>query len=167
MHKFKNNKITGRRKKIGAYAFYACTDLKNVKIPKSLSDIGLLSFSGTNWLKNKQAENPLVIVNGILIDGMYCKGNVTIPKSVKTIGAGAFYRCSNLKSVKIPKSVNSICGGAFFDCIGLETIIIPNSIKSIGKTAFSNCTSLKKVKIPKGVKTICNEAFANCQSLKR
>ena len=63
-------------------AFSNCTNLVDVTIPKSVISIGSRAFAETCWLKNKRQENPLVIVNNILIDGYECKGNVSIPKSV-------------------------------------------------------------------------------------
>ncbi|ORX76796.1 hypothetical protein BCR32DRAFT_271067 [Anaeromyces robustus] len=46
-----------------------------------------------------------------------------IPDSVKTIEFGAFAYSTNLISVTIPKSVNSIGKGAFFGCTALEKVI--------------------------------------------
>ena len=39
--------------------------------------------------------------------------SVTIPEGVNGIGAGAFYNCKNLKEITIPKSVKSIGDEAF------------------------------------------------------
>lgn len=38
------------------------------------------------WLNNKIAENPLVIVNGNLINDYNCTEVIVIPDSVKSIG---------------------------------------------------------------------------------
>ena len=51
--------------------------------------IGTLAFDGTPWLEAKQAENPLVIVNHILINGKACTGAVIIPDGVTSIGEDA------------------------------------------------------------------------------
>lgn len=121
---------------IGNGAFSGCTDLKEINVPDSVTSIGRGAFSGTSWLESKQEENPLVIVNNILVDGYKCFGDVVIPDSVTSIGDSAFEYCIGLTSVTIPDSVTSICKCAFKDCKNLTSIIIPDSITSIGLKAF-------------------------------
>ena len=78
-----------------------------------------------------------------------CHGltSVTIPESVKGIGAYAFYGCHGLTSVTIPESVKSIEYYAFYGCYGLTSVTIPNSVTSIGDYAFSGCSGLTSVTI--------------------
>ncbi|MDE7363315.1 MAG: leucine-rich repeat protein, partial [Ruminococcus sp.] len=78
------------------------------------------------WLESKQKENPLVIVNGILIDGKTCSGDVIIPESVTSIGDLTFSYCSGLTSVTIPESVTSMGYSAFQGCSGLTSVKILN-----------------------------------------
>ena len=80
---------------IGKYAFSGCTSLTSITIPDSVTSIGDSAFSGTPWLTEKQEENPLVVVNGILIDGTTCTDNVVIPDSVTSIVAYAFRNCTS------------------------------------------------------------------------
>ena len=88
--------------------FKNCKNLTSITIPKTIKSIGNYAFDGTKWLENKRKKNPLVIVNGILIDGFACKGKVNIPSTVKSIGDGAFKNCS-LTKINIPKSLEK-CG---------------------------------------------------------
>ena len=132
---------------IGEFAFSDCSSLTSVTIPESVTSIGGYAFDNTPWLKAKQEENPLVIGNGILIDGTTCEGDVTIPESVTSIGYGAFKGCSSLTSVIIPESVTSIGDEAFYYCENLTSVIIPESVTSIGEGAFDSCSSLTSVTI--------------------
>ena len=94
---------------IGNYAFFECTGLTSINISEGVTSIGDDAFYGTLWLTNKRQENDsLVIVNGILIDGTTCSGEVTIPDGVTNIGNSAFFGCSGLTNISIPKSVTSI-----------------------------------------------------------
>ena len=97
---------------IGNSSFALCTSLNSVAFPKSVSNIGANAFSDTKWLSSKKKENPLVIVNDILIDGSSCSGEVEIPENVTDIGAAAFYHCNDITSVIIPNSVTNIGNNA-------------------------------------------------------
>ena len=122
---------------IGNWAFSECSSLTSITIPESVTSIGASAFYDTPWLTNKQKENnSLVIVNGILIDGTTCSGEVTIPDGVTSIGNSAFYDCSSMTSISIPKSVTSIGDFAFFNCSSLTSIEIPSSVTSIGESTF-------------------------------
>ena len=122
----KTVKIPSSVKSIGAFAFGWCNNLKTIKIPSSVKNIGSGAFTGTKWLENKKKKNPLVVVNGILIEaftGVTSKGKLTIPSSVTKIGEYLFsdpnypaIGTDVLKSVKIPKSVKEIGNGAFASC---------------------------------------------------
>ena len=76
--------------------------------------------------------------------------NIIIPSEynglpVTKIGANAFYRCDNIKSVKIPEGVTNIDTSAFTLC-SLTSIYLPSSIKRIDGS-FGTCIHLKSVHI--------------------
>ena len=150
---------------IGSYAFHDCENLLSITIPNSVKSIGGNVFYGTKWLENQHKKNPLVVVNGILIDGTKCSGKVTVPSSVKSIGDEAFGGCENLTSITIPSSVKSIEKNAFLYCTNLSSVTIPSSVTSIGDYAFQGCVKLTSITIPGSVTSIGNEAFLYTQWL--
>ena len=127
---------------IGFGAFSGRNSLKSIIIPDSVTNIESKAFSGTPWLKSKQKIHPLVVVNGILIDGTTCSGNVTIPDSVTSIGDDAFCDCTDLTSITLQSGMTSIGNQAFFNCTGLTSITIPDSVTNIDEGAFSACPNL-------------------------
>ncbi|MBI4856634.1 MAG: leucine-rich repeat protein [Acetobacterium woodii] len=113
----------------------------NVVIPDKIgevtvTEIGTGAFSGKTSLKT-----------------------VTIPDTVTSIGANAFYQ-SGLTGVAIPEAVTSIGADAFYECLSLTTVTFtgtPNLV-TIGDRAFRGC-KLNSVVIPNKVTSIGNDAF--------
>jgi hypothetical protein len=89
----------------------------------------------------------------------------TIPKSVTSIGQGAFYQCSRLTGITIPSGVTSIEFGAFGRCSGLTDIILPSSLSYIDRNAFIMCSNLREIIIPAGVPSIGEDTFYQCTNL--
>lgn len=167
-----NNTITSvtvpkTAKSIGTYAFAYCRSLSSVSIASSVTHVGYNAFASTPWLTNKQKSNPLVVVNGILIDAYTTKGAVKVPSTVKTIGEGAFRYNNNVTSVSIPSSVKLIEDGAFYSCGKLKTATISSGVTTIGTEAFNNCAALETCTLPSSVKTIGDRAFYYCTALKQ
>ncbi len=61
---------------------------------------------------------------------------LTLPQSLHTIGAYAFWSCMNLQEVKVPDGVSVIGKGAFMDCPHLQKAVIPASVTKMDDSAF-------------------------------
>ena len=72
--------------------------------------------------------------------------SITLPNTIKTIGASAFRRCLKLATITIPESVEKINDNAFYNCSSLTEITIPSSVTRIGYQAFYYCSNLTSVK---------------------
>ena len=147
--------IPGSVSSIGVSAFDGCKGLISITIPESVTNIGVQAFSNCIRLTsiNVDPENAVydsrdncnAIIessSNALIAG--CTHTI-IPESVTSIGEGAFFGCTGLKSITIPESVTSIGDYAFIDCSNLTSITIPESVTSIGEGAFWSCEGLLKV----------------------
>lgn len=114
------------------FAFAECTALTDVIIPESVESISNSAFRRTPWLENKQKENPMVIVNGILFDGSACKGDVVVPDTVRVISPWAFSGARDqITSITVSEGVEVLGGAAFASCPGLKSVVLPSTVHEI------------------------------------
>lgn len=151
---------------IGVGVFSDCKSLKNLEIPETVTTIKNFAFSDTLWLDLKREENPIVAINGILIDGVAAKGDVVIPDGVHTIKERAFYQNKDITSVKIPESVTVIEQEAFQECSNLESANIPSEISKLENRIFSD-TGFREFVIPENVKVIDSLILCCCENLQK
>jgi hypothetical protein len=126
---------------------------------------------------------------------------VVFPEGITKIDAASFIDCYNLRSVRLPKSLSTLGDGAFSQYKSLAAITvaednaqyadrdgilfskdlavllqypagknasaytIPDSVKIIGNGAFSRCSALTSVVISNSVTTIGDYAFYGCSGL--
>lgn len=122
----------------------------DVTIPESFESLPVSSIAAGAFKENKNIKS------------------VTIPESVRSIGATAFIGCTELNKVVFAGtfSINSLATGTFSGCTKLDGVVIPDSVKSIGYKAFENCTSMTTLTLPSNLETIDNYAFSGCTALK-
>ncbi len=73
---------------------------------------------------------------------------------------------SSIKTVQIEEGVTSIGAAAFYQCSNLTEVIIPNSLTTISYEAFRGCSSLQEINIPAGVSSIQDRWVTDCGNLK-
>lgn len=148
---------------IGDWAFDQCENIQNVTykdydgaagvgvaLPKSVITIGDHAFSRTG-----------------------VTGTLKLPENLTTIGAYAFYQCTNLTGpLVIPQGIKSIEEKTFAECGFTGDITIPDDMTTIGDHAFDKCTNIKSVRytgytgnagiaLPESVNTIGKYAFSD------
>ena len=170
-----NSGTTYSVKSVGYWAFSGCSGLTSITIPNSVTSIDVYAFSGCSGLTSIQVEtgnttydsrdncNAIIeTATNTLIAG--CQ-NTTIPNSVTSIEAEAFFGCTNMTSITIPNSVTSIGSSAFEGCSGLTSFTIPNVLTTISPATFRDCRGLTSIIIPESVTSISWGAFTDCSSL--
>ena len=76
--------------------------------------------------------------------------------SVTKINSYAFYKNSNITTLKIGNKVTEIGSNAFEMCSSLKIIVIPASVSKISSGAFAYCSSLEKAYYQGNLSQWCN-----------
>ena len=117
--------------------------------------------------------------NATMISNTYSNGIgiMTFDKTITgltnlTGRSGGFRENTNLVSVVLPNSVESIGAYAFFGCSNLTSIVLTDRVASnpsasIGNCAFWRCSNLQEFTFPSGLRYIYNSVLLDCTSLNR
>ena len=148
---------------IGAGAFKYCSGLTSVTIGNSVTSIGNEAFKGCSGLTSITYNAKNCEVAQDWLTNCNSVSTFELGSDVETIPSHLCQGLSNLTSISIPNSVTSIGASAFFECSSLTSVTIPKSVTSIGTSAFANCSSLKSVVFGAGLTSIGSDAFSECR----
>ena len=145
---------------ISEYAFYNCSTLTSIKMPKSITKIKDYAFYDTALSEIDIPVNVTEIADYAFYSTQI--ENLVIPNKVTTIGNYSFYN-SNISSLTIGANVTTI-GDYAFSYTYIKTLNIPNKVTFIGERAFYACR-LRSVTIGSSVTLIGKLAFYECNTL--
>lgn len=120
---------------IGELAFGHCSELNNITLPATLTEIGVSAFNQSGLTA------------------------VTVPAKVKTVSENAFYACRKLVSLTIENGVESI-GASAFEETGITSLSLPASVKTVDKRAFRDCNALAQISFSEGLESLGSLAFS-------
>ena len=109
-------------------AFAGCANLYSVIYQGDMRSWFAIDF-------NNEAANPMWIAQQLNIQGAH--DDIVIPEHVTKIPAGTF-RGSSITSVTLHEGITSIGAYAFYGCSQLAEIVIPDTVVYIGEHAFEN-----------------------------
>lgn len=153
---------------IGDRACYGLENLKEIRLPSSISYIGRKAFEGTAWLAMQRKQSSCVIVNGILISAYYDSMvlEARLPENIWRIASYAFY-LSEVYRVKLPDSVREIDSDAFYNA-GVTEIEFPNQENLLlHAPVIRGCSRLKEMIIPEKIERIEEGLVEGCPVLQR
>lgn len=117
-------------------------------------------------LKSVTVANATIIPEGYFRNYEYIE-KVTL-NDVQTIGAEAFAKCKDLKTVTGSESLTSIEEKAFYDCAELTSIENLEQVKEYKDSVFENCQKLNvQENIFTNAVSIGNSAFKECDALQK
>lgn len=136
---------------IGKEAFYWCAFTGSLTIPEGVAEIADGAFSSLHQFNRDRMFN----------------GTLTLPSTLKTIGAEAFAYTDFSGELLIPDGVTSIGANAFEECDGFGgTLSLPDSVKTVGEWAFYLCKGFTGLKLSAGLTKIEKLSFAHMYGLK-
>ncbi len=174
-------------KKIGNYAFYCATALKNAVVPDSVEYIGNYTFAFCKGMTDITLGENVSVIGDFAFDGCEVLENITSYDNILKVGTEAIHDTpyfKNIMSAKKPvylgkclisirpdvigtdlvveKGVRAIASSAFQNFSSIENITIPDSVEYIGNRAFSYCSGVKTLTIGKGLKEVDEFGFESC-----
>jgi len=148
---------------ISADAFAGCVDLKEIYIPKSVTELAEGSFAGCTSLTKVVIANTDLKPVANVFEGCKVIKNIEVPMA----WVANFVESSKatLETVSIT-SGDRIADSAFYGCKSLVKVTLADSITEIGASAFAGCTKLTTIELSSESKlaTVGRSAFDGCSA---
>ena len=121
--------------------FNGSSDIKTIKLPSNIKEIGEYAFSNMERLENVNIGDT----------------------NIKNLSDGTFYNTKSLKEINLPSILEKI-GNSAFSRSSIEKINIGDSLKEIDDLAFYK-SKIKQIKLPSTLERIGKFAFSECFNL--
>ncbi len=130
---------------IGDEAFFGCTSLCDIIIPDSVNAVGYFAFAETPWF-NAQDDEYVIVGDGVLLKYNGKAVSIVIP-SIKDVHyiSDSFRNCKNIICITVPDTVKIIGAYAFAGCSSMTTINLPADIMYMSGTCFDGCINLETI----------------------
>ena len=138
-------------------AYYKRTDIKEIRMPNTITKIGTRAFAEMTNLKKITMSTEIETIGD---EAFYMTKRLSViglPLELKTLGKSCF-RYSGVEAILVPVGIKAIPEYCFADS-KLKTINLDFALQTIGVSAFRNCLNLTEIHIPENVKSIANYAF--------
>ena len=178
--------IGNRVEKIPKGAFGGLQRVENIKLPDSVKEVESCAFFNSSGIRNLDLGNGLEKIGNEAFKNLKIT-ELTLPESLKSIGAWAFYGCNDIGTLyynAIDCSTDEVIinGASYYpfqsndkedvsDCFNIENIYIGNKVKRLDEDIFRKC-NITTITIPSNVEYIApakdgsGGTFCNCMFLK-
>lgn len=152
---------------VGEYAFAECDRLSSIDFNDGLENIGNNAILGTLWYDSLE-DGPIYMGNALFgyKGEMNERVEIVVREGTASIADNAFAEIRNALSVTLPKSIKRIGRGAFSNCsfpVIFSDMSLNAAIKTIGERAFEGYRGAN-ISIPASVSEIGQYAFSGCRS---
>lgn len=178
--------IGSRVEKIPSGAFGGLQTVENIKLPDNVKEVESYAFFNASGIRNLDLGNGLEKIGNEAFTTLKIT-ELTLPESLKSIGAWAFYGCNDIGTLYYD-SINCSTDGVVIngisyypfqandklnvsDCFNIENIYIGDKVKYLGDDLFRKC-NITTITIPSNVEYIASVVgdgggtFCNCIFLK-
>lgn len=164
--------------RVGEKAFFECSILKSVSIPKiGLEDSafeGCVNLESVDWKEvpvthvysSEGDYDTYLMREKRVFAGCTSLKDVSLPPLLEVLEESTFEGCTSLEGITLPSGLKELRSSVFKGCTALKSIHLPSDLKRIPGYAFQNCTSLEEITLPTSLAYIGVCAFNNCSSLK-
>lgn len=145
-------------KEIGDRAFYKCSTVTSITIPKTITKIGICAFEDANHIQRVNISDltawcmidcnysPLKYGGVLYLNNRPVDSLESLDSKCTKIGESAFYGNTYLTKVVIPEFVTEVCQDAFYGCSNMTYLEVGSNVELMGEGAFRKCSSLSTIK---------------------
>ena len=177
--------------KVEAHAFGKATSLGKVTVRSDMAETeGVVSPFYKGDIREIEIEEGVTEIPKYFFgESVSSLTALSLPRTLQSIGVGAFKGCSSLPSLDLPEGVATIEGRAFEGCTSLKSIVIKRNITFSGSVSpfygsglesitfregvteilsymfGDGCENLTSLYLPASIQTIGTNAFRGCSSL--
>ena len=154
---------------IEQYAFRFCSNLKEINLPDTVTEIGKYAFADCSSATTLKLPANIETLGDYAFAATDSLKSVEFPASLRTTGQYTF-AYSGVESVKFNEGIEflgsyaasptySTASYLFLYCDNLKTVELPSSLKGIGQYTFAYCPSLEDITLPANLELIGQNAF--------
>lgn len=149
---------------VGARAFYRCSALRLVEGGSNLREVEAYAFMHCRALGEFGIPDGVHTIGEQVFAFSGLKA-LTIPDSVRDLGAMVADSCGDLKEVHVGDGVSLINTHSFAQCPKLQYVTGCANVQVVASWAFSFCSSLRNFVMPQCI-AIDNRACMECRELR-